>query len=100
MANATIEHSTITMGPSDKVVEAALELAEATRVNAKAIMAIAKALRGPGQATGVFVAGDSNHVHATMPQPWRGEGFYPPPPPVDEPAPDDTPARDDSWLED
>jgi hypothetical protein len=75
MANAYINGSTVIIGPTDKVAEAALELAEAARINAKAILEIAKALQGPERATGVYVAGDVTHRHE-HPRVWRGEGFF------------------------
>ena len=74
MPAASINNSTVIVGPTDKVAEAALELAEAARINAKAILAIARALQGPQQATGIYVGGDSHHSHA---QPvWRGDGLF------------------------
>jgi len=75
MSTVNVSDTTINVGPTNQVVEAARELAKAAKLNAEAILEIARALAGPNQATGVYVGGDSYHTHA--PEPWKGQGFYP-----------------------
>lgn len=66
MSGAHIEHTTVNMGPSDRVVDAATALAQAITKNAEAIIAIAQALKNDGPSYGVFVEGDTiHHAHNT-----------------------------------